>query len=208
MLNSKHLRSIQSYEATFTNLVSTLNYAYQVFDSTMHQIELRCNKFAADNEQRKSDDQKHREFYEDIMGLVGELNLKRINDSVSQDLSYADASPHQRNSNKNTIEMSSIEHVEENSSDEILVKSREIENSLKLLTKIGFFNTKNEDYVNQMFAIAKRSGSHNNLLESPIYPVLLDLLKNNLRQNEEQSSHDPSIIEEESVSLHSALSHR
>jgi hypothetical protein len=59
-----------------------------------------------------------------------------------------------------------------------------------------------------MFAIAKRSGSQNNLLQSPIYPVILDLLKNNLKNSEEALSIDNEIIEEESVSLHSPLSHR
>jgi hypothetical protein len=39
--------------------------------------------------------------------------------------------------------MSSIEPIEEEPSEELMAKSKEIESSLKLLTKIGFFNTKN-----------------------------------------------------------------
>lgn len=34
-----------------------------------------------------------------------------------------------------------------------------------------------------MFKMVKLSGNHNNLLQSSIYPIMLDLFKNNLKPN-------------------------
>lgn len=212
-LGSEFSKKEQDYRELFTSFVKSLNNAQRVWSKTLAEVETRVRGFAEAVLNKFEQDRKHREFYDEIIELVNELNLRSSNDSIisrSQDMSYAndpvEYSPVHRNGNRNTIEMSSIEPIEEE--EEASVKSKEIERALRLLSKIGFFATKNESNVYKMFALAKQVQGEADLTRSPIYPVIVDLLKDNLGKVEENESITNEIIAEEEISLRSPLSDR
>lgn len=64
-------RKEQAYQAMCTNFVNSLNSAYRVFSKLMGDIEQRCKRFVVEMEERASADHKYRDFYEDIICLVG-----------------------------------------------------------------------------------------------------------------------------------------
>lgn len=129
-LGAEFSKKEQDYRELFTNFVRSLNNAQRVWSKTLGEVECKVRGLADGILSRFEQDRKHREFYDEIIELVNELSLRNANDSMisrSQDMSYGadhvEYSPVNRNGNRNTIEMSSIEPIEEQDEHDASLKS-------------------------------------------------------------------------------------